>query len=211
MRKWLLWGLVVVAVAPLTAADRPVWRSAELNDAKFNARLVRDRQEMARLLGNDLDGEYILIELDVRPLYNSKVELARDDFVLRSYRNGDRSYAQSPDRIAGEAVLVLSEGRARSKGGVFTREPGLGTPVGDLRRPGGIGGSAGSQVETRVSAESQAETTLMGRLKQLELPVGPTRVPVRGYLYFQLEPKHKPKHLVLNYDGSAGKCKIPFK
>ena len=187
MRRHLLAWLIAGAALPLVAADRPVWRSVELEDVVFNVRLVRDLRDITRLLGSDLDKEYILLELDVKPLYNATVQLSRDDFVLRSYRYGDRSFAQSPDRIAGEAVLVLTEGRARS------------------------GGGGGSEIETRVSAETQEETTLIGRLKQLELAMGPTRTQVRGYLYFQLNPKNKPKHLAFMYDGSAGQCKIPFK
>ena len=77
--------------------------------------------------------------------------------------------------------------------------------------PGVLGGGAGSVVEQSISAETQKETTLIGRLEQLELAMGPTRAQVRGYLYFQLSPKNTPKHLVLNYDGSAGRCKLPFK
>ena len=210
VNKTLLAALMLGAVLVLDAADRPVWRSVELDDVAFNARLVRDRQEISRLLGNNLDGEYILIELDVKPLYDANVQLTRDDFVLHSYRDGDRSFAQSPDRIAGKAVLVLSDGRARPSVGVFGQQPNLGTTPGGPT-PGVVGGGAGTVVETKVSAESRKETTLIGQLQQLELAMGPTRSQVRGYLYFQISPKRKPKHLVLNYDGSAGNCKIPFK
>ena len=210
MRRHLLVWLIAGAALPLVAADRPAWRSVELEDVVFNVRLVRDLREITRLLGSDLDKEYILLELDVKPLYNATVQLSRDDFVLRSYRYGDRSFAQSPDRIAGEAVLVLTEGRARSGGGIFAEQPSLGMP-GGIGAPAGIGGGGGSEIETRVSAETQKETTLIGRLEQLELAMGPTRTQVRGYLYFQLNPKNKPKHLAFMYDGSAGQCKIPFK
>lgn len=207
----LIAGAVLsLATLSLAAADGPIWRSVQLEDAAFNARLVRDVEEITRLLGNDLDHEYILIELDVKPLYNSNIQLTRDDFVLRSYRDGDRSFAQSPDRIAGEAVLVLNEGRARQSGNVFSQEQTLGTQGGGVT-PGVLGGGAGTVVETKISAERQQETTLVGRLQHLELAMGPTRAQVRGYLYFQLNPKNKPKHLVLNYEGSAGECKIPFK
>ena len=101
--------LISGAVA-LIAAEPPLWVSAELDDVEFRARLVRDVNEIQSRLGDDLDREFILVELQVRPLYNSEVILSRDDFLLRSYRNNERSQAQSPDRIAGEAVLVLGEG-----------------------------------------------------------------------------------------------------
>ena len=68
--------------------------------------------------------------------------------------------------------------------------------------PGGIGS---------LSNETRPEATLLDRLQRLELPVGETREQVRGYLYFQVTPKHKPKHFVLGYDGSAGEYKIYFK
>ena len=103
--------LISGAVA-LIAAEPPLWVSAELDDVEFHARLVRDVNEIQSRLGDDLDREFILVELQVRPLYNSEVILSRDDFLLRSYRNNERSQAQSPDRIAGEAVLVLGEGGA---------------------------------------------------------------------------------------------------
>ena len=209
--------LFISGSAALIAAEPPRWVSAELDDVEFSARLVRDVNEIQSRLGNDLDREFILVELQVRPLYNSEVILRRDDFLLRSYRNNERSQAQSPDRIAGEAVLVLGEGGAG--GGVFSQEnqpvfggglPGAGLP-GVYPRTG-VGGGVGGGVSLPSATESQRQTgTLADRLAAIELPIGPTRELVSGFLFFQVNPKHKIKHLVLNYDGSAGECKIPFK
>ena len=153
---WRLAKVVLLAVCAqgLFAAEPPKWVSAELNDVEFRARLVRDVNEIQSRLGDDLDQEFILVELHVRPLYNSEVILRRDDFLLRSFRNNDRSYAQSPDRIAGEAVLVLNEGGGG--GGVFAGQnetvigggfPGQGLP--DI--PGPASGSALAE-EVRVIA-----------------------------------------------------------
>ena len=206
-------------VSVLSSAEPPTWVTAELADVAFKARLVRDVSEMKSRLGSDLDNEFILVELEVRPLYNSEVIIGRDDFMLRSYSNNDRSTAQSPDRIAGEAVLVLGSG-GTAGGGVFAErnEPvfgggvpglgGLGGPGGGI---GGGGGGGGADGLPTVTEEKRETGTLAARLAGIELPIGPTRETVRGFLFFQVSPKHKPKNLVLTYDGSAGECKIAFK
>ena len=214
-------GFLIAAVGVVFAAQPPPWITAELNDVLFRARLVRDVNEIQSRLGDELDREFILVELEVRPLYNSEIILRRDDFLLRSYKNNDRSTAQSPDRIAGEAVLVLGEG-GTAAGGVFADRsepvftgglPGLGPPGTIGGRPGGgvgVGGGGGDGLPTVTETQRQTGS-LAGRLARIELPIGPTRETVRGFLFFQVNPRHKPKHLVLNYDGSAGECKIPFK
>lgn len=211
--------LVVVCAQVLFAAEPPEWVSAELSDVAFRARLVRDVSEIQSRLGSDLDEEFILVELQVRPLYNSEVILKRDDFLLRSYRNNERSYAQSPDRIAGEAVLVIGEGGSGG-GGVFAQDsqpvfggglPGVG-PAGYPSTGVGVGGGGGGSEGLPTVTESKRETgSLAARIAEIELPIGPTRETVSGFLFFQVAPKHKVKHLVLTYDGSAGEIKIPFK
>jgi hypothetical protein len=212
----VLFAVFWVSVAP--GAEPPTWVTAELADVAFKARLVRDVSEMQSRLGSDLDNEFILVEIEVRPLYNSEVIIQRDDFLLRSYSNNDRSTAQSPDRIAGEAVLVLGSG-GTAGGGVFAQRnepvfgggvPGLGGLGGSGGGIGGGGGGGGDGLPT-VTEEKRETGTLAGRLAGIELPIGPTRETVRGFLFFQVSPKHKPKNLVLTYDGSAGECKIAFK
>lgn len=218
MLRFFAAAFAVFSVCLLSAAEPPTWVTAELADVAFKARLVRDVSEMQSRLGSDLDSEFILVELEVRPLYNSEVILRRDDFLLRSYHNNERSTAQSPDRIAGEAVLVLGDG-GTAGGGVFSQrnEPVFGGGVGGLGGVGGpgggIGGGGGGGGEglPTVTEEKRETGTLAGRLAEIELPIGATRETVHGFLFFQVKPKHKPKNLVLTYDGSAGECKISFK
>ncbi len=213
--------LLLGLCAMLSAADPPRWFEAKLEDMEGKVRLVRDRDEMARLLGSDLDGEYILVELELRPLYGAKIELDRADFVLRSYRDNDSSVAQSPHQIAGEAVLVLGEGETTSVG-IFSNST-HGIPVGGApgtgTRPRRIGGDDpavgnGAQLEsggTISQGRDEAPTGLLGRLAQSELPMGEMQDVIRGYLYFQISAKQKPKHLTLTYEGVAGEFKIWFK
>jgi len=208
----------------LPAAENPsAWFSSKLDDLELKARLVRDREEIRSLLGTDMDGEYMLVEVELRPLYNTLVTLSRSDFLLRSYSDNNRSEAQSPDRIAGASVLVLGKGKMKQGGGVFTSSndpviiggaPGTDSKPRRIDNPSnlGVGGATTSTGSLEVSTKEDkgAGTSLLDRLGKMELPMGETRAPLRGYLYFQLSPKYKPKQLGFTYDGTAGECKIRF-
>lgn len=219
--QWLAPLLLLSFLPALPAADQPQWFSAKLKDMEFQARLVRDTEEISALLGSDLDGDFILVEVNLKPLYGAKIELKRDDFLMRSYRNNDTSTAQSPDRIGGESELVLGKPQSVTVG-IYTQSD-RGIPVGGVpgtgTRPRRIGGdetltggnvkqSESSEVSQRASGE---EGDLLSRLQTSELPLGVVDDVIHGYLYFQLSPKEKPKNLTLNYDGQAGEFQIQFR
>ena len=210
-----------LSVAAGLGADKSDWKTEKLADAEFKARLVLDPAEITQLLGSDLEMDYILVEMEVRPLYNSKVNLRRDNFILRSRRDNERSSADTPDRIAGESVLIVGEGRARTGSGIFGQEtgtviggvPGTGTRPRRIPGQGGMLGNTGAAETTTssVKGDKREATTLLDRLTELELPIGETQVPVRGYLYFAVSAKQKQKHLELSYDGNVGEWMMPFK
>jgi hypothetical protein len=200
------------------------WFSAKLKDLELKVRLVRDAAEITALLGSDLDKEYTLAEVELVPLYNTKVTVSRDDFLLRYYQNNERSVAESPDQMAGGAVLVLGKGVKSGGGNVFTQSdepviiggaPGTGTRPRRIDTPGGgIGGGSVGGTSTgtaEVKQDQVAATTLIERLQKLELPMGETRKTIRGYLYFQINPKYALKKLAFNYEGTAGECRVEFK
>ena len=90
--------------------------------------------------------------------------------------------------------------------------PGTGTRPRTLGGQGQSfgGGQAGDQ-ELTVNAEQRETTSLLERLQQHELPIGETREPVRGYLYFQVPAKHKLKHYQFTYDGNVGEFSVGFR
>ena len=210
-------GLLVLGALPANAE----WLSERFDDAQISVRLVRDANDLISLLGSDLDGDYVLAEVKVRPLYNSNVILTRDDFIMRSRRNNERSTAMSPEEIAGGAVLVMGSRRVGTGSpGVYSQEndpvivggtPGTGTRPRTLGGQGQSfgGGQAGDQ-ELTVNAEQRETTSLLERLQQHELPIGETRENVRGYLYFQVPAKHKLKHYQFTYDGNVGEFSVVF-
>jgi hypothetical protein len=218
--RWSVPLLLLNLVLPLTATEPPEWLDVKLKDMEVRARLVRDRQEITSLLGNDLDGDFILVELDLKPLYGAKIELKRGDFLMRSYRNNDTSTAQSPDRIAGGSELVLGKAETVTVGIYSQRTSGI--PVGGApgtgtrpRRIGGedpiTGGGVKSSEKSEVSQHDRTgEGDLLSRLESNELPLGEVDDVVHGYLYFQLNPKDKPKQLTLNYHGPGGEFQIHF-
>ena len=224
-RVWLLLLACFLAL-PASGAEKSQqseWFSAKLKDLELKVRLVRDAAEITALLGSDLDKEYTLAEVELVPLYNTKVTVSRDDFLLRYYQNNERSVAESPDQMAGSAVLVLGKGVKSGGGNVFTQSqdpviiggaPGTGTRPRRIDTPGGgIGGGASgtSTGTTAIKQDHLPATTLIERLQELELPMGETRKTIRGYLYFQINPKYALKKLAFNYDGTAGECRVEFK
>ena len=218
--RLLLLGVLLVFIA--SAARLPDWYERELADAAFSARLVRDASEIQSLAGEAFDGEVILVEVRVRPLYGSKVTLRRDDFLIRARNTNETSPAQSPQRIAGSEVLAFgSERKNTSSGGIFGDPtnapvwggaPGTGTRPRRIDGPGSIAGREIATEERRTAEQIDAGTgSVVDRLQAMELPLQTEDTPVSGYLYFEIPAKIKRKHLELSYDGVLGEFLIEFK
>ena len=208
-------------VLGLESAKLPEWYTRELPDAEIQARLVRDLDEIERVAGDSFEGEVILVELRVRPLYGSAVNLDRDEFLLRARNNNDTSRARTPERIGGGAVLALVNGRVDAPAGVIAEEangpiwggaPGTGARPRKLGGPpNAIGGGSSHQTEQTVEARFEDDDSVLARLRAKELPLHSEDTPVSGYLYFEIPAKVKRKHLELSYDGTLGELLIEFK
>ena len=213
--------LTLLGGAALFGAKLPEWYARTLPDAEFQARLVRDASQIESIAGDSFEGDVVLVEVKVRPLYGAKLDLRRDDFLLRARNNNDTSPAQTPDRIAGSAVLELGKEKSTSSGGLFADNPnsgvwggapGTGTRPRRLPGPPGLGGGAVQQEERRtVDQRSRGEGSVVDHLHDIELPLEAADEPVSGYLYFEIASKTKRKHLELSYDGSLGEFLIEFK
>ena len=211
-------GLFLLSTLPVSAE----WLRERFDDAVISVQLIRSANDLRSLLGTDLEGDYVLAEVIVEPLYNSKVVLAREDFLIRSRRNNERSLAMSPHEIAGGSVLVMGSRRVSSGSpGIFSQEndPVIigGAPV-TATRPRTLGGSGRSLgnssgrsgQELSLDSEERTTTSLLDRLEQHELPMGETLETIQGYLYFQVPSSHKLKHYQFTYDGSAGEFSRGF-
>lgn len=219
MARFLLAGLM--AVATLLGAPLPDWYSRNLPDAEVEARLVRDLAEIENLAGDQFDGSVILVEVRVRPMYGSDVNLERADFMIRARNNNDTSPAVSPDRIAGSSVLALGSKSTATSGAVFAEDPnapiwtGIPGTGGRPRRlggpPGAIGGRTSGEEQQSVEQHRHSEDPVLDRLYTIELPLQAKEEPVSGYLFFEIPAKVKRKHLELSYDGPLGKFLIEFK
>ncbi len=213
--------LAALLGSALVAASLPDWYTRELPDAEIQARLIREPAEIRTVAGDNLEGEVVFVELRVRPLYGSKLQFQRDDFLLRARNNNETSPAMSPARIAGTAVLDLTAKTTSSSGSVFadnTNAPIWGGVPGTGQRPhrlgmppNAAGGGASSQQKQSVEQRNDGETTVLGRLQDIELPLVAEDKPVGGFLYFEIPAKTKRKHLELSYDGSLGEFLIEFK
>ncbi len=208
-------------VLGLEAAKLPEWYTRELPDAEIQARLVQDLAEIERVAGDTLEGEVILVELRVRPLYGSAVTLDRDQFLLRARNNNDMSRARTPDRIGGGAVLALVSERVGAPVGVMSEQANApiwtGAPgtSGRPQRLGGppnvLGGGDSHKTEQSVEGRYDDDQSVVARLRARELPLQTRDTPVSGYLYFEIPAKVKRKHLELSYDGTLGELLIEFK
>ena len=221
MRFCILVGMTLAAGC-LTAADAPATVSTKTTEMEITARLINDKQAVMTAVGSDLKRQYTVIEVTVTPRGGYPVTITRDDFLLRSERDNERATADSPERVAGSAVLVLgSAGGGRqvySQSGepVFVGGvpgvPGSGPPRRMGTQDNQLGnGTANAPGLATATPSQEKESPLQATLQQKELPVGQIRKPVTGYLYFPVDPNQKVKNFHLHYKGAGGVCELRFK
>jgi len=190
---------------------------------ELTATLFEDKDAVKEMLGSDLDGHYIVLQMNIRPRAGKEISIQHDDFLLRTDRDGDKATPFEPSQIAGKGVLVVKESGGGGGFGAESGGPmwGGGYPGGYPGGPpvmmpgagvsmGGGGGEGGGASATMKSGGKDSDSPLMKVLKAKILPEKKTDQPVTGLLYFPME-KQKAKDLELIYTTPSGKISMRFR
>lgn len=218
MRTALLW--VAVAATMLVAADKkPIVAEGANDSVAISAVAYLQKEEIQQTVGSDLPPSIVIVEVTVNPK-GKDLKLFADDFLLRSYKDGQKSGPFAPSQIAGKGGMVLSNsgmGGGMMAGGSPNGPIWGGLGGGRPQRMGGDGGAIGNTADPQINDASMKDSNkekdnpLLATLKQKALPEKETSETVKGLLYFPLDGKHKAKDLALVYNGQAGKLTLEFR
>jgi len=217
MRSIFLWALL--ATVALAADKKPPAAQAGNDRVAITATLYSGKDAVRQELGAELPKDFLLVRVTVSPKAGQDLAVHRDDFLLRSDKDGQKCQPFAPTQIAGPAALVISQtGRGggfmtEDRGPVWGGAPGTGQRPRRMGNEGAaIGNVGGGSAQAGFSSDpKQKEDPVLAALEEKALPEKSASEPVTGLLYFQLEGKHKPKDLELRYDGPAGKLSLRFR
>ena len=178
----------------------------ENEDLVLEATIYVDAADVKEVLGDDLGGHYIVAEVKVEPKYGKEIVIDRDDFVLRTDKDGERTKPFVGSQIAGREALIVTRTEDKSN----QHHPAISI--------GGIGGGAGSgsgsdngAATSKIqNAATVKENPLQKALDDKILVEGKTIRPLSGLLYFPME-KQKMKELELYYGGKENRISLRFK
>jgi hypothetical protein len=209
--------LVGIAAAQKTAVA-PQGQGSD-KAARVEATLHLDKTAIRAAAGEGMPEGVVVVDVTVTPAEGQRLTLNRDDFLLRSDRDGQRSTPYSPTQIAGSSVLVVSTNYAGARVMQDNNGPIWGGIGGG--RPQRLGndnpaiGNAASQesVVAKVDPSSgkDKESPLLAVLKAKILAENEISAPVSGQLYFLMDGKQKVKDIELIYKTPASKLSVRFK
>lgn len=172
-------------------------------DVEMTATLYADKEAIAQLIGSDLGGYYVVVDVKLAPKNNEKIKVWRDDFQLKTDRDGERSKPYAPSQIAGKGALIVTPSEDGSN------KTGFGIGLGGL----GMGtANAGVTNTAKMDRGNKSkESGLLGTLNEKVLPEKESDQPVSGLLFFPMDPKQKVKDLQLTYSGPGSKLLLRFR
>src|SRR5580700_8283215 len=86
-------GMVVVLVGTMAARDhdqKPAEARGENESVVIEASLYGTPESVKEVLGSDLDGHYIVVAVKVTPRFGKIVPITRDDFMLKTDKDGEK-------------------------------------------------------------------------------------------------------------------------
>jgi len=185
-----------IALLAASAEKRIVGAAdGENQDLRLHVKLYLDPASVKDLVGSDLSGNFILADVKVEPKYGKEITIDRDDFVLRTDKDGEKSTPFAPSQIAGRAELVVPHHKAPG---------GEGSPL-----YGGPAPNINGNVVVKDNGGA-SDAALEKVLNEKVLPEGKTDQPLSGLLYFSLD-KQKLKDLELYYGGRENRISLRFK
>src|SRR6516165_1048970 len=144
-------SLVVTGAAKKTTATA----RGENEDVILNVTIYIDAAAVKEALGDDLGGHFIVAQVKVEPKYTKEIVIDRDDFMLRTDKDGDRTKPMAPSQIAGRGALVLS--RTDGPGGNGAERShgwSLGGPIGIGGGGVGAGGNGADPGAVKATMEN---------------------------------------------------------
>jgi len=206
---------LLFAIACLGADKKLPEGKASNASLELRATLYTEKSDIQNLLGSDLEGYFTILEVNLVPKSGGGLRVVRDDFLLRSDKDGQRSSPFHPSQIAGSAALVVSTkrgGAIRSENAGPVWGPPMGGPPIRMGTQGpAVGNTAGEGGAEASSVRAGGDSGILKTLTDRELPEAEHTAPASGLLYFMLEGKHKVKDLELQYRGPAGRLSLRFK
>src|SRR5579862_5732766 len=195
MRTWII--IAAIAALAFAAPKKPMPVQATNDDIQLTATLLLDRDDIHQTLGQDLEADYVVVQMKAVSKTGKPVRIGPDDFTLISRKDGQRSSSLTPTQIAGKGALIV-------KSGSLSEGHGLGASPGTARlsAPTGV---------TVVEDGKPSEGPLLDALKAKIMQERETDEPVEGLLYFTMEGKLKPKDVSIIYKGPAGRVVMDFK
>jgi hypothetical protein len=176
----------------------------ENEDLILAVTLYSDPVDVKQLIGDDLGGHYIVAEIKLEPKYGKEINIDRDDFVLRTDKDGEKAKPFAASQIAGrEAIIVTQTGASQRRSGISLGGMGGGMGTG----PGNDHGDLKTTVQNPAAVP---ENPLEKVLKDKILVERKTKEPASGLLYFPLE-KQKLKDLELRYGPAESRITVRFK
>lgn len=192
---------------------------AENSVVTLTAAAYLDRATIKQLVGSDLNGYYTVLQVTVTPK-SGKLNIQRDDFLLRTDHDGERTHPLAASEIAGRTDMVVRTvgvgdaggGRAENTGPIWGGVPGTGTAPMQLPGNGGQAGNmaGGTAIASKITKDTPGkEDPMYAVLKGKILPEQEIEKPLTGLLIFNLE-KQKLKDLELIYTTAEGPLKLRF-
>jgi hypothetical protein len=199
--RWFVIGMFGIVALSGGEKKKPTpVRSTENDLLEITATAIVDKETEQQLLGSDLGGHYVLMDVRLEPKEGQKVAVHLDDFLLRTDKDGSRTTPFVASQIAGRGALVVTQ----DGGGGSSTHIGLGPIM------TGAGSSVPQSHSTMHSGANDKANPILDVLKEKILPEKETEAPVSGLLYFPME-KQKLKDLELIYTTPLGKLSLRFK
>jgi hypothetical protein len=199
--------LLLSATSFLAKDNKKAYNEISADTVALSGKAYIDPEAVKQLLGYDLGGHYIVIQITVTPKGDKPLNVNSSDFQLFCEGDGDRTQPQSAAEIAAADSMVLKRGQS----GIGS----LGEETGTTWSGVGFGGRSGKKKQddtptTTTMKSGKKDDALKSVLTEKALPEKETTQPVSGLLYFPLE-KKKLKDLVLFYPTPNGKLRLYFK
>ena len=196
---FLLPVLLLLGAAKKTVATA----KGENEDLILTVTLYIDPADVKEKIGSDLGGHYIMASVKVDPKYGKDITIDRDDFVLRSNDNGEKTTPFAASQIAGRGALIIAQTEEKTKK--------RGWSLGGMMGSGGSGASEDDKDKPAPKmTNDEQDNPLKKVLDSKILPEKKTDQAAEGLLFFPME-KQKMKNLELRFGGQENRISLRFK